>query len=99
MIPLSESQLILLKALTPDEKAAVKALCQYERDRAINEASKVVVLEKEPEIVKNESKAVDWKKVSEDRAKEIKFLKTSMKIIIPVSLIAGGYAGCKIGSR
>ena len=91
--------MVLLKAMTPDEKAAVKALCQYERDQAINEASKIVVLEKEPEIVKNESKAIDWKKVSEGRGKKIRFLKTSMKIIIPVSLGIGGFAGYKIGSR
>ena len=90
---------MLLRAMSPDEKAAVKALCQYERDKAINEASKIIVLEKEPEIVKNESKATDWKKISEDRGKKIRVLKTAIKIIVPVALGIGGYAGYKIGSK
>lgn len=61
----------ILKAMTPDQKEAVKALAVYERDRAVDEAIKIVIIEKEPEIEywKTEAELEKLSRIAADKSK------------------------------
>jgi predicted RecB family endonuclease len=64
---------------------------------AVNEAVKVVVAEKEPQILYWKTMAAEWELAYKKASKQLFIKNFVIKAGIPIALIAGGLAGYYIG--
>ena len=93
-------EVIIIKALTDAEWKAVKLLIQFERNLSMEEAIKIVLLEKEPEIAFLNSIAADYKRNWKQEKATNKIAKFCLKYspyILGITFGLGVYAGYQAG--